>query len=94
MHKRNFTLKGGDCLNDDAYSILTFDVRVEGDDISLLLPEAEELDELIGTSKWMVKRQTADIVNKGIGDGIEVVNPDAACSGQTTTCGGDPRLDW
>ncbi|TFY53858.1 hypothetical protein EVJ58_g9202, partial [Rhodofomes roseus] len=50
MHKRNFTLKGGECLNDDAYNILTFDVRVEDDDISLLLPEVQELDELIGTT--------------------------------------------
>ncbi|KZT68487.1 nitrite reductase [Daedalea quercina L-15889] len=96
MHKRNFTLRGGDCLNDDAYSILTFDVRVEGDDISLLLPEAEELDELIGTSKWMVKRQTAGIVNKGLGDGVEVSRPTAGCDGQSLTaaCGGDPSLEW
>ncbi|KAH9931317.1 nitrite reductase [Fomitopsis serialis] len=94
MHKRNFTLKGGDCLNDDNYNILTFDVRVEDDDISLLLPEAEELDELIGTSKWMVKRKTAEIIDKGLGDGVEVAGSDTGCGGQSTACGGDPRLDW
>lgn len=94
MHKRNFTLIGGDCLNDGAYSILTFDVRVEGDDVSLLLPDTDVLDELIGTNKWMVKRQTSEIVDGGLGDGIEAMGTAECTNGQSSTCGGDPKLDW
>lgn len=94
MHKRNFTLRGGVCLNDDAYSILTFDVRVEGDKVSLLLPDTDVLDELIGTNKWMVKQQTSEVIDEGLGDGIGAMTP-AECTGaQSGTCGGDPRLDW
>lgn len=95
MHKRTFTLKGGECLNDDAYSILTFDVRVEGSDILVLLPDENVLDELIGTSKWMVKQHTAEIVDGGLGDGIEVegVTP-SLCIPVAGGCSGDPRLDW
>lgn len=85
MHKRNFTLKSGACLNDDAYSILSFDVMVEGDDVLLLLPEAEELDSVIGTSKWMVRHATAALVDGG----VEIVGPEEG------GCGGmDKKLDW
>ena len=93
MHKRNFTLRGGECLNDDAYNILTFDVHVEGNDILVLLPDIDVLDRLIGTSKWMVKQHTAEIVDRGLGDGIEVVGP-SQCTTGSDACGGDPKLDW
>jgi len=85
MHKRNFTLSSGVCLNDDSFSILTFDVRIEDEDVLLLLPDADELDAVIGTSKWMVRQATAALVDKG----IEVVGPDkGGCSGT------DSKLEW
>lgn len=60
MHKRNFSLTTGACLNDDNYSIIAFDVRVDATgDISVLLPEPNDLDAVIATGKWMIKRDTA-----------------------------------
>jgi nitrite reductase (NAD(P)H) len=94
MHKRNFSLTSGSCLNDDNYKILTFEVKVEDDgtdDISILLPEPEALEEVIGTGKWMVKSGTAkalDGVEHNVG-GIELVGPDMS----TSACGGG-KLDW
>jgi nitrite reductase (NAD(P)H) len=76
MHKRNFQLKTGDCLNDEEYSILAFEVRADGDDILLLLPPQEELDAVIGTNKWLVRQATAEMYDRGSGGGIEIVGPD------------------
>ncbi|KAI0789354.1 nitrite reductase [Abortiporus biennis] len=75
MHKRNFTLTSGECLNDDSFSILAFDVKVEDGDILLLLPEPDELDAVIGTSKWMVRQGTAEALDRGGGGSIEIVGP-------------------
>ena len=55
MHKRNFNLTTGECLNDDSYGIIAFDAKTEGDDLMLLLPEPDDLNGVIGTSKWMVR---------------------------------------
>ena len=35
MHKRNYALTSGECLNDESYSIPPFDVKVGGDDLLL-----------------------------------------------------------
>ncbi|KAJ3551241.1 hypothetical protein NM688_g4815 [Phlebia brevispora] len=74
MHKRNFSLESGTCLNDDNYSILVFDVRVDGEtrDVLVLLPAPEELDDVISTDKWMIKRDTAEVLDSG----VEIVGPD------------------
>ena len=105
MHKRNFSLTSGSCLNDDRYSILTFDVRAEddgSDDISILLPEPEDLASVIGTSKWMVKSDTAKALDGGEQDigGVMIVGPngDAEAAGDgggcaiASACGG--KLGW
>ena len=98
MHKRNFSLTSGTCLNDDNYSIITFDVKVEdgSDDIYVLLPEPEHLDQVIATSKWMVKRDTAKLLD-GEESTIEIVGPDdgqAAQSGGCASACGDKKLEW
>ncbi|EGN92390.1 hypothetical protein SERLA73DRAFT_172962 [Serpula lacrymans var. lacrymans S7.3] len=104
LHKRNFRLNDGECLNDDEYSIIAFDVKQEGDELSLLLPEAEDLDAVIGTNKWMVRQATAEAVNRG-GEGIEIADvngtdPDAVqaaegCGGSGGSCsGGNSSLEW
>ncbi|CAL1707574.1 unnamed protein product [Somion occarium] len=95
MHKRNYALDSGTCLNDDNYSILAFEVRAEADDILLLLPDASALDAVIGTSKWMVRQATAESRQRG-GDAIEIVGPaeeetSAACA--KPLCG-STALDW
>lgn len=85
MHKRNFALKSGECLNDNEFSIITFDVRTDGDDVLLLLPEPAELDAVIGTSKWMVKQATTELVNSaGEESSIEVVGPNVASMGHVS----------
>jgi nitrite reductase (NAD(P)H) len=90
LHKRNWSLTNGACLNDDAYSILAFDVKVEDDAISLLLPESEVLDAVMGTSKWIVRQATAEMYDRSAGEGgIEVVGPsDAMNAGGTHEAGG------
>ncbi|KAI6106917.1 hypothetical protein EDD16DRAFT_1489574 [Pisolithus croceorrhizus] len=101
LHKRNFRLDDGTCLNDIQYSIISFDIRKEGDDLQILLPEPEELDAVIGTSKWMVKQATAEVISRGGGQGIEIAaehlgGPPAATTGAGCDGGscGDSTLDW
>lgn len=103
MHKRNFSLTSGTCLNDENYSIITFDIKVDAGtgDIYVLLPEPEHLNALIGTDKWMVRRDTANELD-GDSSGITIVGPDrkkvgddqasssAGCIGEC----GDSKLQW
>lgn len=102
MHKRNFSLSSGSCLNDDRYSILAFEVKVEedgSDDISVLLPEPEDLEKVIGTERWIVKRDTAKEIDGEDHDieGVEIVGPDGkAASVEAGGCGTacEGKLDW
>ena len=96
MHKRNFDLTTGACLNDGDYGVIAFDVKREGDDLLLLLPEPDALDAVIGTSKWMVRQATAELIDKGAEEtsAVEIVGPTeetGACGG--TSCG-DSKLEW
>lgn len=104
MHKRNFSLTSGTCLNDSNYSILAFDVKVEegSDDILVLLPDPEDLDFVISTSKWMVRRDNEE----PLAQVIEIVGPDGSKiddlvvgnPAETSGCDGvactDSKLDW
>ena len=62
MHKRNFMLTakkdagGGRCLNDESLNIATFPIEARGDDIWVKLPPEEELDALLGTKRWRVRK--------------------------------------
>jgi len=96
LHKRNFRLTDGACLNDTEYSIISFDIKQEDDSLLVLLPEPEELDAVIGTSKWMVKQATAEVMSRRGGNGIEIATVDVSggCSGTGGSCGGDPALEW
>jgi nitrite reductase (NADH) large subunit len=51
MHKRTFSLQNGAGLSDDKYSIKTFPVKVDGDDVYLNLPPVAVLDEMLSTKK-------------------------------------------
>jgi nitrite reductase (NAD(P)H) len=59
-HKRNFELAGeqaGRCSNDDDVSIATFPVEERDDGmVYLKLPPVHELDGVLGTKRWMVKK--------------------------------------
>ncbi len=106
MHKRNFSLTTGECLNDESYGIVTFDVKTEGDELLLLLPEAEDLDGVIGTAKWMVRQATAEMLDRGLElieeSAVEIVGPgegllqseaEVGVAGCGSACG-DSKLEW
>lgn len=63
FHKRNYELKGpdaGKCGNDDAVNIATFPAEERDDGmVYLKLPPVEELDALLGTTRWKVKEGEA-----------------------------------
>jgi len=88
MHKKNFALETGDCLTDGPdLKLMTFDVKIEGEHVWLLLPSTDELDGLLGTSKWMIKKHHVRKEKKI--NIIERVGQEVACGG----CG-DNKLDW
>jgi NAD(P)H-dependent nitrite reductase large subunit/NAD(P)H-dependent nitrite reductase small subunit len=49
LHKRNFSLQTGECLSDSDYSVKVFPVKVEGENVLLLLPSIEQLNALLAT---------------------------------------------
>ena len=59
FHKKNFTLNGpsaGACSNDESVNIATFPVEERDDGwVYLKLPPVDELDAVLGTTKWKVK---------------------------------------
>ncbi|KAH7383586.1 nitrite reductase-like protein [Cadophora sp. MPI-SDFR-AT-0126] len=59
-HKRNYELNGNDagrCQNDEEVSIAVFPVEEREDGwVYLKLPPVHELDGVLGTKKWMVKK--------------------------------------
>ncbi|KAK4044210.1 hypothetical protein C8A01DRAFT_12283 [Parachaetomium inaequale] len=62
QHKENFALDTGACKNGaDHLSIATFDAEERAADgmVYVKLPPVEELDEALGTRKWMVKKGEA-----------------------------------
>jgi len=60
-HKRNYELKGenaGKCGNDDSVNIATFPVEARDDgNVYVKLPPVEELDAVLGTEKWKIKKE-------------------------------------
>lgn len=59
-HKRNYELKGeaaGLCGNDDQVNIATFPAEERDDGwVYVKLPPVEELDSVLGTDKWRIKK--------------------------------------
>ncbi|HEY7313529.1 MAG TPA: nitrite reductase small subunit NirD, partial [Gemmataceae bacterium] len=51
VHKKTYSLETGACLSGEDYSVRVFPVKLEGDDVYLHLPPAEELDALLATAK-------------------------------------------
>jgi nitrite reductase (NAD(P)H) len=60
-HKRNFELGGpnaGKCGNDDQVNIATFLAEKRDDGwVYVKLPPVEELDRVLGTEKWKIKKE-------------------------------------
>ncbi|KAF1926988.1 nitrite reductase [Didymella exigua CBS 183.55] len=63
-HKRNFELSGeqaGRCANDEDVNIATFPVEERGDGwLYVKLPSVEELDSVLGTSKFVIKKSETE----------------------------------
>lgn len=61
VHKRNFELKGenaGNCLTDSSMNIATFPVEAREDGLVYVkLPPVEELDSVLGTTKWRLSKE-------------------------------------
>ncbi|KAI9788176.1 MAG: hypothetical protein M1835_002429 [Candelina submexicana] len=105
-HKRNFELKGenaGKCNNDESVNIATFPIEVRDDGLVYLkLPPIEELDSVLGTKKWMVKKdETAspfeklDQKLKGLKGRKPVEASHLNGTGpRAITAGGDGGMDW
>lgn len=98
LHKRNYRLDNGDCTNDAEYKIMTFDVKAEGESVLVLLPPADEMDAVLGTSRHMIKQATADQLGKFAATSIELVapnedgpKPSSPCA--STACGSN-KLEW
>lgn len=51
VHKKTFSLETGKGMSDRDYSIQTFPVRIDGEEVYLLLPSVEVLDEIFATEK-------------------------------------------
>ncbi|KAF2159615.1 hypothetical protein M409DRAFT_29934 [Zasmidium cellare ATCC 36951] len=74
LHKRNYSINGeeaGKCGNDDQVNIATFPVEAREDGmVYVKLPPVEELDGVLGTEKWKVKKDetetegTFDVLDK------------------------------
>lgn len=62
-HKRNFELNGeqaGRCSNDESVNIATFPAEEREDGwVYLKLPPVEELDAVLGTERWKVRKDEA-----------------------------------
>ncbi|CAG8731479.1 17681_t:CDS:1, partial [Acaulospora morrowiae] len=96
MHKKNFALETGECLSGDVgLKLMTFEIKVEDNHVWLSLPPSNELDRILGTSKWIVTKNSAkkDVAKKSQGsNGIQIVGTAISCGGGSGC--GDKSLDW
>uniref|UniRef100_A0A8H7Y0P8 Rieske domain-containing protein n=1 Tax=Psilocybe cubensis TaxID=181762 RepID=A0A8H7Y0P8_PSICU len=103
LHKKNFTLKDGQCLTDDKYKIMTFEVKVEGEHIYIKLPEPPAIDSVLGTATWM-HRGTKEDSDYYVPSRVEIVAPSeevekiaeprAASSTSVSCMALNKELDW
>lgn len=55
LHKKTYSLESGQSLSGDEYSIRVFPVKVEGNDVLLLLPSKQSLDATLATELHCVR---------------------------------------
>ena len=49
LHKKTFSLKTGECLSSEDFSVKVFPVKVADDEVFLELPPQKQLDALLAT---------------------------------------------
>ncbi|KAJ7145360.1 nitrite reductase [Mycena crocata] len=94
LHKRNYTLTAGVCLNDSEYQILTFEARENpdnADEIQLLLPPKDDVDAVLGTEKWLVKQAQSEALGLNAATQVEIVGAQGAV--RAGGCGSN-TLEW
>ncbi|RGB37571.1 hypothetical protein C1646_756737 [Rhizophagus diaphanus] len=90
MHKKNFALETGECVSGDAdLKLMTFEIKIEDDYVFLYLPPEQELDRILGTSKWVVSNKLSTKSHNKKSSKIEILGNATAIG-----CGGDKKLDW
>src|SRR5579859_4187211 len=98
MHKRNYALTadkeagGGKCFTDDTVSIATFPIEARGEDIWVQLPPEEELDSLLGTKRWRIKK--TEVPDKLAGLDKFTAKTKIKFSNLTEGGCGEAKLDW
>ena len=55
LHKKPFSLQTGESLSGEDFSVKVFPVKVEGDEVFLLLPPKSQLDALLSTDLHCVR---------------------------------------
>ncbi|KAJ7484733.1 nitrite reductase [Mycena latifolia] len=96
LHKRNYTLTEGVCLNDADYQILTFEARENPDnenEIQLLLPPKDDVDAILGTEKWLVRQAQSEALGLNAATQIEIVGAQGDVRSGGTGCGSN-MLEW
>ena len=97
-HKRNFDLNGaqaGRCSNDDAMNIATFPVEERDGWIHLKLPPVEELDAVLGTERWKVRKgedSSLEKVDKALK--LKGTRGKKVAEGETCSAGPASGIDW
>ncbi|KAJ7695490.1 NADPH nitrite reductase [Mycena rosella] len=97
LHKRQYTLTEGVCLNDADYQILTFEARENPDnanEIQLLLPPKDDIDAILGTEKWLVRQAQSEALGLNAATQIEIAGAQGDVrSGGAADCGSN-TLEW
>lgn len=97
-HKRNFGLNGeqaGRCSNDEAMNIATFAVEERNDWIYLKLPPVKELDAVLGTERWKVRKGEVSPVDK-VDKALTLKGTRGKKVAEGKTCSARPSdgIDW
>ncbi|KAJ7039841.1 NADPH nitrite reductase [Mycena alexandri] len=96
LHKRNYTLTEGVCLNDAEYQILAFEARENpdnADEIQLLLPPKDDIDAILGTEKWLVKQAQSEALGLNAATQVEIVGIQGEAPSGGGGCGSN-TLEW
>ncbi|KAJ7128043.1 nitrite reductase [Mycena filopes] len=96
LHKRNYTLTNGVCLNDTEYQILAFEARENpnnADEIQLLLPPKDDIDAILGTEKWLVRQAESEALGLNAATQVEIVGIQSEAPTRDGGCG-NSALEW
>ncbi|KAF2265915.1 nitrite reductase [Lojkania enalia] len=93
-HKRNYELSGenaGRCANDETVNIATFPVEARDDGwVYVKLPSVEELDSVLGTSKFTIKKSETTDPFEALDKKLKAMNRKGRKGGERGAGG----MDW